>query len=81
MNKPRKRRHRRPLSISYDPIRDTLTVNGMTYSGDLFRTLAFPEPGRVYRPAQQIVRGERVIQLQDLSLSAYLTRAGCICPN
>ena len=37
----------KPLSIAYDPERDTLTVNGVGYSGELFRGLAGFAPGTI----------------------------------
>lgn len=33
------------LSVEYDQRRDVLTVDGVRYSGHLFRTLALCEPG------------------------------------
>lgn len=37
------------LDIEYSPQTDTLLVNGVRYSGYLFRTLAWPPPDRLYR--------------------------------
>jgi glutathione peroxidase-family protein len=37
------------LAVEYDPQYDTLTICGMKYSGDLFRTLAFPCTDRLYQ--------------------------------
>jgi len=81
MNKPRRRNQRRPLSIAYDPIKDTLTVNGITFAGVLFRTLAFLNFDLVYRPTTEIIDGQRVIRLHDLTISEYLTRGGNLSPN
>jgi hypothetical protein len=38
-----------PLTIEYDEALDVLTVNGVKYSGALFRTLAFPRTDRLFR--------------------------------
>lgn len=38
---------REPLVIDYDPERDRVTINGITYSGEFFRVFAEPE-GQVY---------------------------------
>jgi len=38
----------RPLDISYHKERDILVINGVHYSGELFRTLSMPMMGRVY---------------------------------
>lgn len=35
----------KPLEFSYDPLRDILTIEGMLYSGYLFRSLATLKPG------------------------------------
>jgi phage baseplate assembly protein gpV len=37
------------LEISYDQAADVLTVEGVRYAGELFRTLAFPNTSRLYR--------------------------------
>lgn len=38
-----------PLTIVYDEARDVVTVNGVNYAGVFFRTLAWPNPRRLYR--------------------------------
>ena len=49
MGRPLERRVRRhmdaPLQVEYDQHNDVLTVDGVRYSGHIFRTLALCEPG------------------------------------
>jgi hypothetical protein len=43
-----------PLKVSHDHFNDTLTVEGVTYSGELFRHLAFGPIGRWYRLTERM---------------------------
>ena len=36
------------LDFKYYPDKDILVIEGIHYSGDLFRTLGMPEPGKLY---------------------------------
>ena len=66
-----------PLIVSYDADADVLTIdNGegpVRYAGDLFRTLAFPQPGHVYRVDLDCQK--RAVTLTSLTLIALLTSA------
>lgn len=37
-----------PLTIEYDAANDHVTINGVKYSGEVFRTLVFPDTRGVY---------------------------------
>ena len=40
---------RKPLEFSYDPIADIITIEGIKYTGDLFRCLGFPDTKKIYK--------------------------------
>jgi hypothetical protein len=48
----RRQRGRAKLNFSYDPVIDVLTIENVSYSGELFRRLAQPDDGALYRLRQ-----------------------------
>jgi hypothetical protein len=52
------------LSFTYDPVADILTVEGVKYSGDLFRAFAFgaTPPGQALRVVNKSEDGTVTIQ-------------------
>lgn len=51
------------LSVSYDAVRDVLTVEGVHYSGDLFRQFSIAPPGTFI---QIIERRDGNVVLRDV---------------
>ena len=49
-----------PLEIEYDKAKDQITIDGITFSGDYFRTFQAPDPDACYR---FIVDGKNVLTL------------------
>jgi hypothetical protein len=68
------------LNFSYDSIKDILTIEGVKYFGALFRTLALPDDGSLYRLIQNkdgVVGVERVEQpYEDKLNQAFDEEAG-----
>jgi len=40
---------KQPLKFQYDEAKDQITINGVTFSGDYFRTFQTPNPDACYR--------------------------------
>lgn len=61
-----------PLQFSYDLYRDVITIEGVEYSGDLFRELA--AAGAEWGKPFKARRGLHGIELQTVDTSAWERR-------
>jgi hypothetical protein len=50
-----------PLQLIYDTERDELTIDGVKYSGELFRVFASPDPAKFY----QLTRKDETITVTE----------------
>jgi hypothetical protein len=70
----------KPLEVHYDEDRDELTVDGMRFSGDLFRTWKTP-PDLIYKFKNQdgCVAVEQVIPCRECAAKFHLNRKCRVC--
>jgi len=78
---------REPLEVTYDAYRDILTINGMKFSGELFRVWGKPPLDHIYKfqNRDNVVTVEQVVPCLECRLKFHLGKkcreCGCTPDN